>query len=513
MKKLPIGISTFSQIREEGYCYADKTGFVSKLADAGKYYFLSRPRRFGKSLFIDTLLEAFSCNKKLFEGLVLEKNWNWEKPYPVINISFGGGIISDRGDLDIKIHALLDSLFQKFDEKNEKELISDRFFDLIQKLHGTKGEKVVILIDEYDKPLLDNITRPDVAREVRECLKNFYSVIKEADAHVKFCFLTGVSKFSKVSLFSGLNNLEDITLNPEFATLCGYTEQDMQSVFEEYLPGLDLLKMKKWYNGYNFLGDSVYNPFDILLFLKNREFRNYWFETGTPTFLIDLVVKKQFPVPRLESMVSDDSLMNSFDLDCIELENLMFQTGYLTIKEVRHMAGEMMYTLIYPNLEVKKSLTDRLLNYLCGAPSEKSIGKVNLFEALNEGNIERLRDVFHAFFASIPHDWYRKNELAGYEGYYASIFYCYFTALGLDVIAEDATNKGKIDMRVKLDHRTFIFEFKVVELTPAGKPLVQLKKMKYHEKYVTPGTDIFLIGIEFSKVDRNLVSYEYEKIS
>jgi len=415
--------------------------------------------------------------------------------------------------LDVKIHALLDSLFQKFGETNQKELISDRFFDLIQKLHDTNGEKVVILIDEYDKPILDNITNLDAAREIREGLKNFYSVIKDSDAHVTFSLLTGVSKFSKVSLFSGLNNLQDITLDSRYATLCGYTQHDLQTIFADQLRGVDLTQLKRWYNGYCFVGEAVYNPFDILLYLDRREFKNYWFETGTPTFLIDLLAKKQFPIPRLESMASDDSLMNSFDLDCIEIENLMFQTGYLTIKEVRHLACEMVYILVYPNLEVKKSLTDRLLNYFSGAPSEKSIGKVNLFEALNEGNIDRLKDVFQAFFASIPHDWYRKNELSGYEGYYASIFYCYFTALGLDVVAEDTTNKGKVDMRVTLDHRIFIFEFKVVELTPAGKPLVQLKKKRYHEKYAPPGNEIFLVGIEFSKTDRNIVSYEYEKIA
>jgi len=277
----------------------------------------------------------------------------------------------------------------------------------------------------------------------------------------------------------------------------------------EHLQDLDRKEVKHWYNGYSFLGEPVYNPFDVLLLLKNREFKNYWFETGTPTFLVDLITKKQFSIPRLESMVSDDSLMNSFDLDCIELENLMFQTGYLTIKEVRQMAGEMVYTLVYPNLEVKKSLTDRLLNYLSGAPSEKSIGKVNLFEALNVGNIDQLRDVFHAFFASIPHDWYRKNELSGYEGYYASIFYCYFTALGLDVIAEDTTNKGRLDMRVKLDNRIFIFEFKVVELVPEGNALAQLLQKRYHEKYLNEGCEIFLIGVEFSKTDRNIVKYEW----
>ena len=512
MKKLPIGISTFSQIREGGYCYADKTGFVDKLAEGGKYYFLSRPRRFGKSLFIDTLKEAFSCSKKLFVGLTLEKNWNWEKPYPVINISFGGGVIKNRDELDKSIFFQLREIGKKEGFEIDNSLTNLWFRELITSLSAKYQEKVVILIDEYDKPILDNITAPDLAREIREGLKNFYSVIKDTDAYLKFGILTGVSKFSKVSLFSGLNNLEDITLNPEFATLCGYTELDLQSVFLEHLHGLDLSRMKQWYNGYNFLGEPVYNPFDILLFLKNRVFQNYWFETGTPTFLADLLMQKSFSLPRLERLVAGDALLGTFDIDQITVEALMFQTGYLTILRKEQLGGAIMYELTYPNLEVKMSLTDHLLGCLTSAPGDRDQTKISLFHALNDGKLDQLKDIFFAFFASIPHDWYRKNELAGYEGYYASIFYCYFTALGLDVLAEDTTNKGKIDMRVKLNDRVFIFEFKVVELTPAGKPLVQLKEKRYHEKYSAPRIEIFLVGIEFSKTDRNIVSYEFEKI-
>ncbi|MFZ2956352.1 MAG: ATP-binding protein [Candidatus Ozemobacteraceae bacterium] len=512
MKKLPIGISTFSKIREDGYCYADKTRFIAQLATNGTYFFLSRPRRFGKSLFIDTLKEAFSCNKKLFEGLALEKNWNWEKPSPVISISFGGGVIKNREELDKKIHSLLDDQFQKFEEQNQKELISDRFADLIQKMHFQAGATVTVLIDEYDKPILDNITAPDIAREIREGLKNFYSVIKDSDAHVRFCFLTGVSKFSKVSLFSGLNNLQDISLDSRYSTLCGYTQHELETVFSEHLPGVDLVELKRWYDGYNFDGESIYNPYDILLYLDKREFKNYWFETGTPTFLIDLLGRRHFLSPDLENLLAGDALLGSFDVDQIEPETLLFQTGYLTIKEKQQIGGAIMYELAFPNLEVKMSLTDHILANLSGAPAVKDKTRSALFKALMQGAPEGFRPIFHSFFASIPHDWYRKNELSGYEGYYASIFYCYFTALGLEVIAEDTTNKGRLDMRVTLGNRIYIFEFKVVELTPAGLPLAQLKNKRYHEKYVTQGSEIFLIGIEFSKVDRNIVSFEYEKI-
>ncbi len=509
MKKLPIGISTFSQIREEGYCYADKTGFVGKLVESGKYFFISRPRRFGKSLFIDTLREAFSCNKKLFAGLALENIWNWERPFPIIHISFGGGVLKDRAALDNGIFEKLREITQKEQLNLENTSANGQFRELILELHKKYHERVVVLIDEYDKPILDNITHPEAAREMREGLKNFYSVIKDSDAFIKFCLLTGVSKFSKVSLFSGLNNLQDITLDSRYATLCGYTQSDLETVFIEHLPGVDLAELKRWYNGYCFVGESVYNPFDILLYLDQREFKNYWFETGTPTFLIDLLAQKFFSIPRLERLVAGEALLGTFDVDQITVEALMFQTGYLTIRDQQLLGGAILYNLEYPNLEVKMSLTDYLLGYLSNSPGERDQNKVALYQALYQGAPDLFREIFFAFFASIPHDWYRKNELSGYEGYYASIFYCYFTALGLDVLAEDATNKGRLDMRVRLDNRIFIFEFKVVELVPAGNALAQLQQKRYHEKYANDGCEIFLIGVEFSKTDRNIVKYEW----
>lgn len=509
MKKLPLGISTFSQIREEGYCYADKTGFVSKLADSGKYFFISRPRRFGKSLFIDTLREAFSCNKKLFIGLALENTWNWERPYPIIHISFGGGVIKCRSELDTDILFQLRKISEQESLKTGNDRTNLLFRELILELYKKYHEKVVILVDEYDKPILDNITNPDAAREIREGLKNLYSVIKDSDEFVQFCLLTGVSKFSKVSLFSGLNNLQDLTLDSRYATLCGYTQSDIETVFAQHLPGVDLAELKRWYNGYCFDGELVYNPFDVLLYLDRREFKNYWFETGTPTFMIDLLRERQFLAPDLEKLVAGDALIGSFDVDQIEPETLMFQTGYLTIKEKQQVGGAIMYELSFPNLEVKMSLTDRILASLSGAPAAKDKMRHALYQALVKGDPDALRPIFQSFFAAIPHDWYRKNELSGYEGYYASIFYCYFTALGLDVLAEDATNKGRLDMRVKVNKLVYIFEFKVVEMTGEGNALAQLQHRKYHEKYVNDGCKIFLIGVEFSKTDRNIARFEW----
>jgi hypothetical protein len=297
---------------------------------------------------------------------------------------------------------------------------------------------------------------------VRDELKNYYSVIKDADPYLQFVFITGVSKFSKVSLFSGLNNLEDITINADYSSICGYTQDELESVFAERLHGLDLEADQNVVQRLQLAGWEVYNPFDILLYLKSREFRPYWFETGTPTFLIKLLQTGKYYIPALEELTVSEKLLGSFDVGQIEVETLLFQAGYLTIKSVQQVAGTRRFQLGYPNLEVKQSLTDALLSYLTGVLAASEAAKFAAYDALAATDLDGLRKVFHAFFASIPADWYRKNRIAGYEGYYASIFYCYFAALGLEVIPEDATSVGRIDMTVKLDDRVFIFEFKVL---------------------------------------------------
>ncbi len=512
MKKLPIGISTFSKIREGGYCYADKTGLISKLTASGTYFFISRPRRFGKSLFIDTLREAFSCNKKLFNGLALENDWNWEKPYPVIHISFGGGVLKSRDRLDNGIFEKLNEITENERIKLENTTTNGQFRELILKLNKKYNEKVVILIDEYDKPILDNITNSDVAHEMRDGLKNLYSVIKDSDEFVHFCLLTGVSKFSKVSLFSGLNNLQDLTLDSRYATLCGYTQSDIETVFSEHLPDVDLAELKRWYNGYSFLGERVYNPFDVLLYLDRREFKNYWFETGTPTFLIDLLREKQFFMPDLENLRASEAILSTFDVDDIAPEALLFQTGYLTIKEMVQVGAQRTYDLTYPNLEVRSSLTDHLLESFAKNTQQKRRNLDKLYALLQEGKVEPLEALFTSFFASIPYDWYRKNQLAGYEGYYASIFYTYFSALGLDLIAEDITSQGRIDLTVKVPGLIYLFEFKVKgHCSDDNQALKQLIEKKYHEKYSGSADTIFLIGIEFDPETRNITSFDWQK--
>ncbi len=507
-KKLPIGIQTFREIREEGYYYVDKSGFALSLIEQGKYYFLSRPRRFGKSLFLDTIKELFEGNEPLFTGLAVHDKWNWSVQYPVIRISFGGGVVRNRSELDATLHQQLSYHEGRFGLPAAFPDIRSRFLELIRLVREQIGQRVVILVDEYDKPILDRIEEPDAAREIREGLKDFYSVIKDSDANIKFAFLTGVSKFSKVSLFSGLNNLEDITLSASYSAICGYTDKDLEMVFAPELEGLDRDEVRQWYNGYNWLGDAVYNPFDLLLLFRNRLFRPWWFETGTPAFLIELLSERQQFTPDLARITAPESLLSTFDVGNIPSEALLFQTGYLTIDSARYLPGRLELTLRYPNKEVLAGLNDCLLQALSQDPMAPARNVSRLYDILIANDTAALKDLFHSFYASIPHDWYRKNQLSGFEGYYASIFYSYFAALGLDITVEDSTNRGRIDMVVRFGGHIYLFEFKVVEMVPEGKALEQLQAKRYAEKYRQYGEPLHLIGVEFSRESRNIVGFE-----
>ena len=511
MNKLPIGIQTFREIREEGYCYVDKTPLVARLADEGKYYFLARPRRFGKSLLVSTLAAAFAGEIELFEGLFLENRWDWNRRYPVISLDFGEGILSDT-------ELLAASVAMQLGECAEAHGVAPppagpihlRLHGLIRALHAASGERVVVLVDEYDKPILDHLHQPERALELREGLRNLYSVLKSQDARLRFVLLTGVSKFSKVSLFSGLNNLKDITLDERFATVCGYTQTELERTFAAWLDGVDLAELRQWYNGYNFLGESVYNPFDILLYLRNRQFRSYWFETGTPTFLINLLKARRYPLATLDALEVGETLLSSFDVGLIEPETLLFQTGYLTLRQQIRQAGRIKYRLGYPNQEVRMSLNEILLNHLTPDTQRREQAQNRIFTALDTDDPDALRAAFHAFFASLPHDWHRRNDIADYEGYWASLVYCYFAALGLTVIPEDVTNHGRIDLTIQWAGRAWLLEFKVVELSEPGRALAQIESRGYHQKYA--GQPVTLIGMEFSRAERNLVGFEWRRI-
>jgi len=511
-RHLPIGIQTFREIREEDHYYVDKTPVALRLVAEGKYYFLSRPRRFGKSLFLDTLKQLFEGQQALFTGLAAETGWDWSKTYPVLRFSFGGGVLGSVADLGQSLHQQLTALEDRFTCTARFPDHRSRFKDLIMHAAKQGGQRVVILVDEYDKPILDRIEEAETARQIREVLKDFYSVIKDSDEYLKFVFLTGVSKFSKVSLFSGLNNLKDITLDVRYSTICGYTDHDVDTVFAPELPGLDREQIRQWYNGYNWLGESVYNPFGLLQLFDTRQIMPHWFETGTPTFLIKLLRQRQQFTPELGRLVASESLLSTFDVDDIPVEALMFQAGYLTIASARKMPGRLQLTLKYPNLEVQASLNNSLLKSLTNSNTAPDINAIRLYDLLQGADFDGLKNLFQAFYASIANDWYRKNELSGYEGYYASIFYSYFAALGLDIRLEDPTSVGRIDMSVLFGGHVFLFEFKVVELEPKGQALQQIKDMAYADKYQARGEPIHLIGVEFSKVSRNIVGFGVETL-
>ncbi|PID30042.1 MAG: hypothetical protein CSB55_00435, partial [Candidatus Cloacimonadota bacterium] len=422
--KLPIGIQTFSEIREDDYIYIDKTQEAFELINNYKYIFLSRPRRFGKSLFLDTLKCIFEGKKEYFKGLYIENKYYFSRTYPVIHISFSGDLQSDNG---------MEQTFRRIISANAERLelsvhYSDNagsFENLIRKAYKKYKQKVVILIDEYDKPILDNIENSEHLNKRKEQLKNFYSVMKDCDQYLRFVFLTGVSKFSRVSIFSGLNNIEDISLASEYGNICGYTHCDIETLFKPLLKGVDLKKLKEWYNGYYFLKDKVYNPFDILLFIRNKFlYKNYWFETGTPSFLLKLIKQKNYYLPDLENIVVGEELLNSFNIDDINIEALLFQSGYLTIKEILESPrGGIKYSLRVPNKEVRISLNNSVLNTLVYNSTHLIKNQDNGFSALHDGNLTDFKTSLFSLFSSLPYENYTKNNISVYEGFYASVIY------------------------------------------------------------------------------------------
>lgn len=508
-KKLPIGIQTLSTLISGGYYYVDKTGLALQMINSGQYYFLSRPRRFGKSLFLDTLKEIFEGNQALFSGLQIHDQWDWSQQYPVIRLNFASAMLKDTADLARLLHQQLEDHERRFELPARYADHRSRFGDLILRLRQQTGQKVVVLVDEYDKPILDKIENRAIAQAMRDELTDLYSVIKGQDANIRFAFLTGVSKFSKISLFSGLNNLNDISLDAKYSALCGYTDADIETVFAPELPGLPREEIRRWYNGYNWRGQAVYNPFDLLLLFEKREFRPWWFETGTPAFLLKLLAEQGFFTPELAALSTEEALISSFDVDDISAEALLFQTGYLTIRQVEQLpSGTWAYTLGYPNREVAASLNTALLARYTDSARKSGQHRQRLEKLLAAHDIAGMQALFQAFFASIPHQWYDNNPIARYEGYYAAVFYSYCAALGYECRVEDASNHGRLDMAMLLPQRIYLFEFKVVELLPEGRALQQLQEKAYADKYRSHGLPVSLIGVEFSRETRNVVGFE-----
>ncbi len=506
--RLSLGVQTFRTVREEGFRYVDKTAHAARLIDEGRYYFLSRPRRFGKSLFLDTLKELFEGSEALFEGLYIHSRWDWSACHPVVHLSFGGGNFKDPDCLHADVLAQLDAIERATQVETRYESAPARFRHLIGALHARTGRRVVVLVDEYDKPILDALSTPTVAQANRDYLRGLYGVVKDCDAHVRFCFVTGVSKFSKVNLFSTLNNLDDITLAPTYSTVCGFTEEDLDAVFAPELAGLDRARIRAWYNGYNWGGpERVYNPYDVLRLFRWREFRAWWFETGTPAFLVETLVERGVASVSLDGMVATDELLSAFDVEHIATEALLFQTGYLTICGAEDRGGETFYRLCYPNREVRQSLNRSLLDGLARDPRQTA-HRLRLYDLLLAGDVGGLQALFHAVFAGIPYEWHTRNDLSRFEGWYASVFYSYFAASGFDVTVEDSSSRGRVDMAVRGAGRVYLFEFKVVEQAGAGAALAQLRERGYADRYRALGEPIHLVGVEFSREQRNVVAFE-----
>ena len=529
--KLPIGIQTFRKIREENYIYIDKTKEAYDLINSYSYAFLSRPRRFGKSLFVDTLQEIFEGNKELFKGLYVYENYDFEK-YPVIKIDWSGDFKTLETTKNVAMEILKENQ-KKLGIECENSYPDMCFRELIQKAYEKYNQKVVVLIDEYDKPILDNLNNPIRAIENRDFLRGFYVQLKANDRYIKFAFLTGITKFSRASIFSGLNNLEDISLIPEFGNICGYTHENLKKEFYEYSKDFDLEKIKEWYNGYYFLKDKIYNPFDVLKVLKYKIFKNYWWESGNTYFLITLLKRKNYYIPDLENLTISDDLMNTFEVDSLKLEVLLYQSGYLTIDEVieRRITE---YKLTVPNKEVQMSLNNLFIDYLTNQEFEKYKIQDRLYDYLETANLEEFKNALVSLFASIPYNNYVKNNIAKYEGYYASVVYAYLASLGLPIIAEDVTNKGRIDVTIIFKDKVYVIEFKVTNESsqvPSSKlevqtcshqkneALEQLKKKEYHKKYLTnnqytniPINQIYLVGIVFSEEEKNIIKFDWERV-
>ncbi|MDE0228283.1 MAG: AAA family ATPase, partial [Spirochaetaceae bacterium] len=467
------------------------------------------------SLFLDTLKELFEGSEELFEGLHIHAGHDWSQRHPVVRLSFGGGSFTGPDALEANVMEQLAAAERRLGVESEYLTAAGRFAYLLEALHRQTGQRVAVLVDEYDKPILDVLEDREAARTNRDYLRGLYGVIKDNDAHVRFTFLTGITKFSKVNLFSQLNNLTDLTLDAAYSSVCGYTEQDLDTVFAPEMAGLDREQVREWYNGYSWRGaEKVYNPYDVLLLLRRGEFAAHWFETGTPAFLVDTLFERRVSSVALDDMVSPAELLSAFDVggrsaaDHIGTEALLFQTGYLTIAGEERLGGEVLYRLGYPNREVRQSLNRVLLRHLVQDTAQQTANSIRLARLLQAHDCAGLKELFGAFFASIPCQWYTNNDIADYEGFYASVFYSYFAALGYDIAVEESSSHGRLDMAVRAAGHVYLFEFKVAEMAPPGSALAQLRERRYADKYRAGGEPIHLVGVEFSRATRNVTAFE-----
>ena len=521
MKNLPIGIQTIQEIITDGYIYVDKTQFALELIKKGKHYFLSRPRRFGKSLFVSTLKEIFKGNKALFEGChIAASNYDW-KPYPVLPLNFGDIKNKTPEKLEVDLRDTLNTIGEEEDIEVVKPSLESHLKALIKAL--AKNGRVVILIDEYDKPLIDHLHNQEVAEGNRQLLQDFFGVLKNLDEYIKFTFITGVSKFSKVSLFSGANHLKDISMDARYAAMMGYTQEELIEYFDQYIQAIAqeknqqgepstkekvLEEIKDWYNGYRFSKAEtyVYNPFSTLNYLDEKEANSYWFATATPTFLVEELKKRPQEVTSLSQMLATQKDLSDISkITRITLPALLFQTGYLTIEDYDVKLNA--YQLDFPNKEVREALFGAMLE-------ELAEGKVKLLEvssmadkllaSLNDLEMDTFIDIIKTHFARIDYHTYQHAK----EGFYQAIFMICLELSRIHTQGEIATNKGRIDVLCQLTDMCYIFELKVDH--KADKAMEQILNQEYSQICRHQGKQIVVMGVSFSSNKRNIDTWQGE---
>ena len=528
---MPVGVQSFEAMRLGNFVYVDKTQFIPKLEKLSMAYFLARPRRFGKSLFISTLQAYFEGRKELFKGLAIEKfkaeaGSEWQK-YPVLKLDLNAQKYTREEDLTTILNENISMWEEKYNVKTRSPDPISAFTRIIQLLYEKFNQRVVVLIDEYDKPLIATLENEELHEQYRATLKAFYSVIKSSNDYIHLSFLTGVTKFSKVSIFSDLNNLYDISFDREYSSLCGITEEELLSNFAEevqalaseynqtYDEMLDVLRAR--YDGYRFSKkeERIYNPFSLFNVFAKKELGDYWFATGTPTFLVRLLEQRYFDIQDLEGNIqitADD--INEYRIGQENLIPLLFQTGYLTVKDYREEGLSYVgrYTLGYPNDEVKYAMVKRLMKiYIDATTSFNTDFKVDKFEvAMRKGDIERVLTLIKALMASIPYDSLPEDKQFLREQNYQTTIYLIFRLMGEYVRTEVHSSVGRSDVEVETADSIYIFEFKV-----GGKPidaLTQIKEMGYADKHKASNKNIFLIGATISRNKRTLGKWVVEKV-
>lgn len=533
-RKIPIGIQSFEDLRRKNFLYVDKTLYAFKLANLGKVYFLSRPRRFGKSLFLSTLKAYFLGQKELFKGLYIEKaeekraeiekNEAWGE-YPVFYLDFNVG----RYDLDGALAESLDYFLKKEEKiyrlKNEGDSFGKRFQSLIETAYNKTGKQAVILVDEYDKPLLQTMgVNEALNEEYRNTLKAFYSVIKTCDQYIRFAFLTGVTKFSKVSISSDLNNLQDISMLNDYAEICGLTQAEIEKTFKPEIERLAkntknsydkmLEELKKRYDGYKFsvLGESVYNPFSILNTFNSGELKNYWFATGTPTFLVNYLKAAHYNVPDLDGNVEiNETGIELYRADAKNPLPILFQSGYLTIKE--YIEDVNMYRLGFPNDEVRYGFLENLVPaYSSLRPDETGVSIWKFVEDIRAGNVDDFMDRMQAIIAGVPYNNLPKDKLKLREQNYQTAVYLIFKLMGQFVQTEIHCAKGRADCIVHTKDSIYIFEFKLMSAGTAEDAIVQIKENGYAAQFKTSSKKIILIGSSFNEEERTIGEWKTEEL-